>query len=96
MLRRKGFRNKDKVKVTFVLPDGSPKASVVGDFNDWNPEANPLIRRSNHTYSTAVELDEGRRYEFRYRLENGEWWNEEDADAQVQNEFGETNSVILT
>ena len=96
MLKRKGFRDKDKIKVTFVLPDGSPKASVVGDFNDWDPEANPLIRRSNHTYSTSVELDEGGRYEFRYRLENGEWWNEDDADEQMSNEFGDMNSVILT
>jgi 1,4-alpha-glucan branching enzyme len=96
MLKRKGFRDKDKIKVTFVLPDGSPKASVVGDFNDWDPEANPLIRRSNHTYSSAVTLDEGERYAFRYKLADGGWMNEEDADAQEPNGFGGTNSIIIT
>lgn len=96
MLKRKGFRDNDKVKITFVLPDGTPPASVVGDFNDWDPDANPLIRRSNHTYSTAVILEPDRRYAFRYRTHSGEWFNEEDADAQEANEYGETNSIIVT
>lgn len=96
MLKRKGFRDKDKIKVTFVLPDGSPKASVVGDFNEWNPEANPLIRRSNHTYSSSVELEPGKRYAFRYQLADGGWLSEEDADAEEPSGFGSTNSIIIT
>ncbi|MGC9357402.1 MAG: isoamylase early set domain-containing protein [Anaerolineae bacterium] len=96
MLKRKGFRDSDKVKVTFVLPDDAPRASVVGDFNDWDPNANPLIRRSNHTYSTSVILEPGKRYAFRYRTLDGEWFNEEGADAQEPNEFGEVNSIIIT
>lgn len=96
MLKRKGFRGKDKVKVTFMLPAGSPKAAVVGDFNDWNPEANPLIRRSNQMYSSAVELEKGERYAFRYQLEDGGWLGEAEADAEEPNEFGSSNSIIIT
>ncbi len=96
MLKRKGFRASDDVRVTFVLPEGSPPASVVGDFNDWDPEANPLRRRSNQTYSTSIVLPPGKRYAFRYRTHDGEWFNEPDADAQEPNEFGEMNSIIIT
>ncbi len=96
MLKRKSFRGKDKIKVTFVLPEGSPKAAVVGDFNDWNPEANPLMRRSNQTYSSSVELAKGQRYAFRYQLAAGGWLDEEDADAKEPNEFGSSNSIIIT
>ena len=96
MLKRKGFRDSDKVKVTFVLPEDSPPASVVGDFNDWDPEANRLIRRSNQTYSTAVILEPNQRYAFRYRTEDGAWFNEPEADAQEPNEFGEQNSILIT
>ncbi|MCD4738378.1 MAG: isoamylase early set domain-containing protein [Anaerolineae bacterium] len=96
MLKRKGFKSKEKIRVTFILPEGSPPASVVGDFNDWNPEANPLILRSNHTYSSAVELDKGQRYAFRYQLANGGWLNEEDADAKEPNKYGSSNSIIIT
>jgi len=34
------------VRITFVLPADEPAGavSVVGDFNDWNPFANPLRR----------------------------------------------------
>ncbi|HEY89391.1 MAG TPA: glycoside hydrolase [Thermoflexia bacterium] len=96
MLKRKGFRSKEKIRVTFVLPEGSPRASVVGDFNAWNPEANLLMRRSNQMYSSAVELDKGQRYAFRYQLAAGGWLNEADADTEESNEFGSSNSIIIT
>jgi hypothetical protein len=34
-------------KVTFVLPGEVRPVSVVGDWNDWDPMAHPVRRRSN-------------------------------------------------
>jgi 1,4-alpha-glucan branching enzyme len=97
MIKKVNKRNSDTVKVTFVLPDDhgqGENVSVVGDFNDWTPGEHKLIRRSNHTYSTNVSLEEGRTYEFRYFSEENGYFNEEEADAQVANEHGSHNSVL--
>jgi 1,4-alpha-glucan branching enzyme len=72
------------VRVTFVLPaDETPGAvSVVGDFNDWNPFAHPLRRRSNGTRSAAVTVPAGRMLHFRYLAEGGVWFDDETAPAR--------------
>jgi len=87
MLKRKG------TKVTFVLADGGP-VSVVGDFNDWNPMAHPLKKRSNGTRSVTVHVSRGR-HSFRYLAEGGSFFDEPDADAIEANGYGDTHSLIV-
>jgi 1,4-alpha-glucan branching enzyme len=71
--------NRGEVRVTFVLPADEPAGavSVVGDFNDWNPFAHPLRRRSNGTRSAVVRLRADSRSHFRYLAEGGLWFDDE-------------------
>jgi len=96
MLKKKKLSGKNEVKVTFVLPADHPHkdASVVGEFNDWDPSANKLIKRNNNTYSTAVILEKGKSYAFRYYAPDGSWFNDEAADDYIQNEHGSVNCVV--
>ncbi len=82
MIRRQELRGNDSVKITFVLPPDHAhgKTSVVGDFNDWDPYANPLRRRSNQTFSTAITVRRGKRIHFRYLGKDGQWFDEPDSD----------------
>lgn len=98
MIRKKPVPNNGHVKVTFVLPADHPygKVSVVGDFNGWDPTAQPFIRRSNKTYSTSAVLELGRRYVFRYFCEDGIWVNDTEADGYEPSGFGGDNCVLLT
>ncbi len=66
------------VRVTFTLPADEPRGavSVVGDFNDWNPLAHPLRRRSNGTRSAVVTVPAGRTLRFRYLAEGGVWFDD--------------------
>ena len=98
MLKRKLSKDDKQVKVTFVVPHDPdlPTISVVGDFNDWDPGATPLVRRSNNTRSAAVTLKAGNRYAFRYYTEDDVWFNDDDADAMEYNEFGTENCIIET
>jgi 1,4-alpha-glucan branching enzyme len=85
----------DLVKVTFSLParsDGS-RISVVGDFNAWRAGANVFKRRGDLEVS-SLTLSSGRRYEFRYVDDEGNWFNDDGAHGYARNEFGEDNSVI--
>jgi len=85
----------DKVKVTFQLPADQPegKVTVVGDFNDWDPNSTALRKRGD-SRSVSMTLDPGRRYAFRYRTATGEWFNDESAHAYERNEFGDDNAII--
>jgi 1,4-alpha-glucan branching enzyme len=96
MLKRRKISGSNTVKVSFVLPadDSRLPASVVGDFNDWDPEADPMVRRSNETFSAVVPLIAGATYLFRYRSEDGSWFNDEAADGYETNVHGSTDCLI--
>jgi len=82
-------------RITFSVDDERP-VSVVGDFNDWNPFANPLIRRSNGSRSASTTVPTGTKLCFRYLAEGGEFYNDPHADALESNGMGETHCVVST
>lgn len=99
MIRREKTQgDSDEVRVVFVLPEDevNERVSVVGEFNDWDPDSAPLIKRNNRTYSASLILPRGQSYRFRYRTRGGEWFNEPEADEQVWNTFGSQDSVLET
>jgi 1,4-alpha-glucan branching enzyme len=96
MLKRRRISGSNTVKVSFILPgdDSRLPASVVGDFNEWDPEADPMIRRSNGTFSAVVSLVADATYRFRYRSDDGTWFNDDDADDYDSNVHGSTDCLI--
>ena len=87
MIKTSKVRGEDAVKVTFALPleEAPEPVSVVGDFNGWDPHADPMKKRSNRTRSAVVRLPEGAEFEFRYLAEGGEWLHEPDAERRGDN-----------
>ena len=83
MIRRSGHSKSSDVKVTFALPADEPAGvvSVVGTFNDWTPGRNRLVKRANGQRSVSITLPAGTTVRFRYLGENGNWFDEPDADA---------------
>lgn len=67
-------------KITFTLPADHPAGaiSVVGNFNDWTPGANPLVKRGK-SQSTSVVVPADYISVFRYLGENGQWFDEPEA-----------------
>ncbi|MFN2626705.1 MAG: isoamylase early set domain-containing protein [Mycobacteriales bacterium] len=83
------------VVATFRLPaaSGASEACVVGEFNDWSPDATPM-KLEGDSFVARVPLAPGRRYRFRYFLDGTRWENDWAADSYVPNEFGGNDSVI--
>ena len=83
MIKTAKPRRNGTVRVTFALPRDTPggAVSVVGDFNDWDPFAHPLRRRTNGTRSATVTVDAGRTLHFRYLAEGGIWFDDETVAA---------------
>jgi 1,4-alpha-glucan branching enzyme len=94
MLRKRNVKDRNRVKVSFALPEDHPHAAgayVAGTFNDWDPKADPLIHRNNQTYSAVVSLEKGARHAYRYVSEDGEWFNAGDAF-----DYEGENGILLT
>src|SRR5688572_25058245 len=85
-----------KVRVTFSMPplDDVTQFCLVGDFNDWSITKTPLKLGADGLWSTAISLEEGRDYQFRYLANGIEWHNDWAADAYQPNEYGTDNSVV--
>ncbi len=87
-----------KCKVTFRLPKevGAQKASLVGEFNQWDPQATPMKRAKSGDFSATLDLPAGHEYHFRYLLDGTRWENDAQADRYAPNAFGTENSVVST
>ncbi len=89
---------KGRVAVTFELPATlwAHEVALVGEFNGWNPCSHRLAQGYDGAWRLAVELERGRRYEFRYLVDGREWANDWAADDYVPNRSGGFNSVVKT
>jgi hypothetical protein len=81
--------------VRFAYVPSSPdvkQVTVVGNFNNWNPNDTPL-RRQNGAWSTILVLPPGS-YEYMF-VEDGERWVTDPLAAQTRDDgFGGANAVI--
>ena len=96
----KQFVNTSKgrvARVTFSLPGSIWADSIylVGDFNGWNETSHPLSLGRDQDWSITVDLELNREYQFRYR-KDGEWINDNQADAYSQNPYGSDNFIVRT
>jgi hypothetical protein len=96
MIRRAREKGTDQVRATFVVPDGDLYGclvAVVGDFNGWDPYASPM-RKEGDGREVTVTVQSGHRYAFRYRCDDGTWFNDDAADAYEPGGFGVDNSIL--
>jgi hypothetical protein len=94
MIRKEPDASGVGVWVTFVAPEflQAPVASVVGDFNGWDPHAAPF-QDDNGERSARVHLPAGA-YRFRYLTGDGEWFDDPDSDNWAPNDHGGADGVL--
>lgn len=100
MIKKQYLKSKPICKVTFSLPkEAATEATdvrLLGDFNDWNQNAAPQLKRGRSEFKTTVELPVGQKYEFRYLIDGEEWMNDWAADEYVNAPYaGVENSVVV-
>lgn len=86
------------IKFVLVAPHAST-VSVVGDFNNWDARATPMIRTpTGGTWSVAIPLQPGRHiYAFVVNGANGttQWVADPTAPLAPEDGLGAPNSVVL-
>ncbi|QRM89155.1 glycoside hydrolase [Lacinutrix sp. WUR7] len=94
-IKKQFLKSKPVCKVTFTVPAKEAKeVLVVGNWNNWDAKAEPLQKLKNGTFKGTVNLESGNSYEFKYVVD-GQWQNEEQADAFVWNEFAASDNSVI-
>ncbi len=86
--------SRDSVYVRFVLyAPGATRVSVAGTFNQWNPDAAPLVLAgTTGVWTTTLVLPVGQhQYAF---VVDGRRWIADPAAPTVDDGFGQRNSVV--
>ena len=103
MLIKQYVKSRQVAKVTFELaenelPEGAGAESVVlvGEFNDWDPAANPMkYSKKKKAFRVTLELEPGQSYQFRYFVDEQHWYNDGQADAYLPTGTGQDNCVVV-
>jgi 1,4-alpha-glucan branching enzyme len=98
-IKKQVLKTKPVAKVSFKLSkaqaEGAAEVAVLGDFNDWNPEADIMKPLKDGSFSHTVELETGASYQFRYLADKQRWFDEPEADGFVETGLaGAKNGVI--
>jgi len=80
------------VAFTLVAPRASSVA-IVGDFNDWNPHATPLVRTGSGAWEARVRLAPGQ-YNYAFVVDGATWVPDPAAPKNAVDDFGSPNSVV--
>lgn len=98
-IKKQYLKRKPICKVTFRIPAGVGKslktAKVLGEFNNWSFNSNPMKRLKNGAFTTTIDLENGREYQFRYLLDENHWENETEADNFVPSPYGDSNNSVI-
>lgn len=99
-LKKQFLKSKPVCKVSFRLEAadaaGATKVQLLGDFNNWDKTVEPMTALKSNDFTSTLELEAGKEYQFRYFIDGATWKNEPQADGFVANNFGEENSVVST
>lgn len=98
-IKKQYLKSKPVCKVTFRISKEAGNlagtAHVVGEFNNWDSFSTPMKKLKTGAFTTTLDLEKGREYQFRYLLDNKIWENDGDADKYVPTPFGDCeNSVV--
>ena len=82
-------------RTTFSIPEewAEKEVKLVGDFNDWDREADSLEKKKGR-WEITKRLKPENSYQFKYFIDGEKWENDDDADRYVPNEFGSEDSVV--
>jgi len=88
---RRTARTARAVRLELFQPDATD-VCVAGSFNNWQPEATPMVPLGDGKWAKELTLPTGR-YEYRFVVD-GVWKSDPSAAENEPNPFGTVNSVL--
>lgn len=94
MLQKTYYKTKDYCKVKFSFkPELAETVEILGLNSDWE-NAVIMAKKKDGSFSAEVNLPKDSSHEFKYLVDNLTWVNDPEADTEVPNVFGGSNSVV--
>lgn len=98
-IKKQFLKSKPGCKVSFRVSsaeaNGAEKIQIIGSFNNWDKNAEPMNALKSGDFTQTLELESGKEYQFRYLLDGKTWANDSEADSKITNEFNELNDVVV-
>jgi hypothetical protein len=81
------------VQFMLVAP-AATRVALVGEFNDWDPQATPMSRVSGGAWHVALPLANGR-HVYAFVVDGSSWVSDPQAPLAPERWYGASNSVLL-
>jgi hypothetical protein len=95
MVQKTYYKTKDYCKVKFSFnAENAETIEILGLNSDWENSI-VMSKKKDGSFSADVNLPKESKHEFKYLVNETEWLNEPDADAEAPNVYGGANSVIV-
>ena len=88
---RRGSRTVRSVHLELFQPEAND-VCVAGSFNNWQPQATPMVPLGGGRWAKELTLPDGR-YEYKFVVD-GAWLPDPNAEETAPNPFGTANSVL--
>ncbi len=83
----------EESEVDFELEDAeATKVSIVGTFNNWDKNANPM-KKENDVWKCTLKLKPGK-YEYQFVVNETDWILDPKSGKNVDNKYEGKNSII--
>ena len=94
MVQKTYYKTKDYCKVKFSFKvENAETIEILGLNSDWENSV-IMSRKKDGSFSADVNLPKDSTHEFKYLVDQKEWLNDPEADKEVPNVYGSSNSVI--
>lgn len=99
-IKKQYLKSKPECKLSFRVAKAEAQNAetikIVGEFNDWSQEVEPMKKLKSGDFTQTLSLETGKDYQFKYLINDTVWENDTEADKMVPNGImeGEFNSVI--
>jgi serine protease AprX len=75
--------------------DTASTVKLVGDFNDWSVDANPLLRCSDGLWKIAIPCQPAGKYRYKLLVNGSQWIEDPSHGLKEEDGHGGFNSVLL-
>ncbi|KAI9641420.1 hypothetical protein NHQ30_010223 [Ciborinia camelliae] len=89
---------KTSVVIRYSKPGTAPPIYLAGSFphSQWQPQEMEYTNDSgdHYIFSKAVEVEEGKEYQYKFRIGDGDWWMSDEDAPIVTDEIGNQNNLL--
>ncbi|KUJ19516.1 uncharacterized protein LY89DRAFT_731911 [Mollisia scopiformis] len=87
------------VTVKYSKPGTQPPIYLAGSFSDpeWQPQEMQFTTDENneHEFHKKVDIEEGKEYQYKFRLGPGDWWTLNEDSPTVTDDIGNKNNLLF-